>query len=158
MEVVAKKYPRKRAFIVILTACILMAVVGALFACAYAFLDGFTTPILVMGIVLLIIGVVLTGLMIFSLVRFCRLPENLITYENGILTFPNGEKYRAEEVTSVSCDKANPSYQNMTYDFGFGKIKVFIGSKKITAWYAASPDRVVNRLKQIVYEAKLLSK
>ena len=156
MEVIAKKYPRKRAFIFILLACILMAVVGAALLGAYAVMDDFPEALSYIGLALIILGVILTGLMIFSLVRFCRLPDDLITYENGVLTFPKGVQCRAEDVTSVDCDKANPSYKNVTYDFGFGKIKVIAGGKKITAWYAANPDAVVNRLREIAHEARLL--
>lgn len=156
METVAKKYPRKRAFIVILVACLLMVAIGAALFITYIFSDDMADVYSYVALALMILGVILTAMMIFSLVRFCRLPENLIIYENGVLTFPNGKSCRADEVTSINCNRANPSYKNVTYDFGFGLIKVSAGEIKFTAYYAADPEAVCARLHEIVREAKLL--
>ncbi len=155
METVAKKFDRKSSFITVLAGCILLAVIGAALLIAYAVLDSFPDALSYIGLALIIIGAVLTGLMIFTLVRFCLLPDDLITYENGVLTFPKGISCRAEEVTDVKYYVANPSYKGLSYDFGFGQIRIGIGDKMIKVLYVAAPAKVYKRLEKIVYEAKL---
>ncbi len=154
MEVVAKKYPRKTSFIVILLACFLMFAVGLALLIAYIFINDMEDIYSYIGMALMILGFILTALMVFTLIRFCRLPENLITYENGVLTFPKGITLRPEEISSVDFTKANPAYQNVSYDFGFGLIKVEAGSKKIKAYYVANPEGAANRLREIINEAR----
>lgn len=156
MEVIAKRYPRLRAFIVILVASIMLIAIGVVLVALSAFIVNYPDALDIMGFVLILIGIACTVMMIISIVRFCRLPENLITYENGELKFHNGFTCRPAEVTGLDCKKADPAYKNIRYDFGFGLITVWVGEKKIKVYYVAAPSEVYDRLKNLVAEAKLL--
>ncbi len=156
MEIIAKRYPRLRAFIVILVASVMLIAIGAVLIALGAFIVNYPDALDIIGFVLILIGIACTVMMIISIVRFCRLPENLIMYENGELKFHNGFTCRPAEVTGLDCKKADPAYKNVKYDFGFGLITVFVGDKKIKVYYVAQPSDVYTRLKNLVAEAKLL--
>lgn len=155
MQIIAEKYPRKRAFIVILLASVFLIVIGAGLLVASGMVVNFPDALDIIAFALIIIGAACTGMMVFSLVRFLRLPQTLITYENGVLAFPKGS-CRADEVTSVDYKHANPSYKNVSYDFGFGMITVEAGGRKLKAYYVANPVEVYEKLRKIVGEAKLM--
>ncbi len=155
MVVVAEKYPRKRAFIVILVASVMLIVIGFALACAGAFVDNYPDALDYIGLALILIGVACTVMMIITLVRYCRLPNELITYENGILTFPKGS-CRADEVDSVSCTETKPNYKSVSYDFGFGIVTAEVNGTKLKAYYAANPAETCEKLREIVREARLL--
>lgn len=157
MEVIAKKFNRKSTFIIVLVACVIMALAGVVLIGASAFVENYPDALIYMGFALVIIGVLLTGAMIYSLVVFLKLPEDLITYENGVFTFPKGVTCRAEEITDVDYDSANPGYQNVSFDFGFGQLKLRIGSKKLKVKYVGKISAVCARVKEIVREAKFAS-
>ena len=157
MEVVAKKFNRKSTFIIVLIACIFMALVGVGLLVASGYIVNYPDALDIIGFVLILLGVILSALMIYALVVFIKLPEDLITFENGVFTFPKGVTCRAEEITDVSYDSANPSYKSVSYDFGFGQIKLRIGDKKVKIKYVSNPSEVAKRMKELVREAKFLA-
>ncbi|MDE6613444.1 MAG: hypothetical protein K2K28_02700, partial [Clostridia bacterium] len=99
-EVIVEKYPRLRAFIVVLISSLFLVAVGAGLMVASSKVVNFPDALDYIALGLIVIGVACTGMMVFSIVRFCRLPKQLVTIENGVLTFPKGSCL-ADEVTSV---------------------------------------------------------
>ena len=145
MEIVAKKYPCKKQFAVILASSLVILLSGVGLFLAY---------VMYMAMFLMLAGLICTALMIFVLVRFNRLPSNLITYENGVLTFPKGITLRPEEITSLDFTVANAAYKSVSYNFGYGMIKAETRSGKIKVLYAADVQNAVNRLREIINEAR----
>lgn len=154
MEIIASKYERKATFVVLLILCVVMALVGAALVVASGYIVNYPEALTVWGFVQTITFLILGAAMVYSLVRFIRLPQDLITYENGVFAFPYGKSCRAEEITDVSYNSVNPGYRSVSYDFGFGQIKLRIGSQKITVKYVENPSGVANRIRELVREAK----
>lgn len=153
MEVIASKYKRKTRFILLLVFCIAMLAVGWVFLIVSNFVeDSFSMEIL--GYTLFALGVVLSAAMVFTIIRVAKLPQDLITYENGVFTFPGGKTCRVEDITDVSYNSVNPGFQSVSYDFGFGQIKLRVGSKKIKVMFVENPSGVAKRIRELVREAK----
>ena len=71
-----------------------------------------------------------------------------------MLTFPKGITLRPEEITSLDFTVANAAYKSVSYNFGYGMIKAETRSGKIKVLYAADVQNAVNRLREIINEAR----
>lgn len=155
MEVIARRYPRKRQFITILIASASLILIGAGLLVASGMVVNFPDALDYIAFGLIVIGIACTGMMVFTLVRYCRLPEILISYENGVFTFPKGVQCRASEISDINYNEAKPYYKDVSYDFGFGLIKLTVNGKQIKVYYVAGAANACERLKTLVREDRL---
>lgn len=156
MEIIAKKFNRKKSFIFILLASVLVLACGLALLIAAIINSSMDDVYMYLGIFFTAIGVFVTTLSLIALIRYSLLPDTLLTYENGVFTLPKGNKIETSKIQDVKYVTATPSYSGITYNMGFGRITIFAEGKKQNVNYVSDTANVYDRILEIVRVDKLV--
>ncbi len=146
MEVVALKFAKKKVFVLVFLASLALLLVGVGLLVAYALISTWDADaVSYFAVALIVIGVAVTGLSLFGLIRYSRMPSELISYEEGVFTLYNGAKIAASEVTEVKFDSSF---------LGFGSVTVVAGGKKYRVNYIGDTSAVYDKMLKIITDSR----
>ncbi|MDE6504494.1 MAG: hypothetical protein K2L42_01330 [Clostridia bacterium] len=123
--------------IIIIILCVIVLILYPIVGRRVTFLNDFKPRELKLFISMgFLIGGAVTAVAAVTIYRTKRIPEKIITYQNGILKFSDGFSCRIEEVKSVICTSAvdygsDTAFNIISMGVGnTGSLTVFVGGKK----------------------------
>lgn len=101
-------------------------------------------------VICLIVGVLIIGMGVYSLVRFFMVPSNAIVYKDGVLYLPRKVTCRPEEIEKVFIKVFRSRYGVISH---YGKMEITVGGKVYKYNNIAQIKRAQERLLQLNKEA-----